>query len=166
MRSGRKSIKLASIKSAFTVLAGLNYEHARGLFTSYWGLSPLNMPRVTKLSLPMVSDRGDRRDRKIKYPSRWDRFSKVYRRQHPFCAFCMERGFFNLGSPDRPNVVDHKYPVTDGGEMFPGPGGVHTLCASCHSGTKASLEIHARRTGQMDRIVIWCDDPTTRPRTL
>jgi hypothetical protein len=61
-------------------------------------------------------------------------------------------------------VVDHKYPVSDGGPMMPGPDGVMPLCESHHSGTKAALEAYARRTGQMDQIVRWCDDPTVRPR--
>jgi len=61
-------------------------------------------------------------------------------------------------------VVDHKFPVADGGEMFPGSAGLWGLCESHHSGWKAALEAYARRTGQLDQIVRWCDDPMSRPR--
>jgi hypothetical protein len=46
--------------------------------------------------------------------------------------------------------------------MFPGEAGVFGLCAPCH-GWKARLEAFARQTDQMHRIVLWCDEPASRP---
>lgn len=124
------------------------------------------MPHIKRLTAPRV--RGARRERPkgLEYTSRWDRFSRLYRRQNPFCKFCLEKGIYNLGSAQSPNVVDHKYPVTWGGEMFPGAGGVMTLCRSHHDGTKAQMEGLARRLGREDELVLWCDDPMARPRVV
>jgi hypothetical protein len=62
-------------------------------------------------------------------------------------------------------VVDHKFPVVDGGSLLPGLSGVWSLCSPCH-GVKASLERYARETDQLDQIVFWCDDPSRRPRVF
>jgi 5-methylcytosine-specific restriction endonuclease McrA len=62
-------------------------------------------------------------------------------------------------------LVDHKIPLTDGGELFPGPGGVWVLCVPCH-GVKGALEQLARSTGQMEQLVRWCDEPKVRPRVF
>jgi hypothetical protein len=123
------------------------------------------MPTVTKIGVPRAPRPKVERNRPegLEYTSRWDRFSRLYRRANPFCRFCKERGLFNLGSRERPNLVDHKYPLMWGGEMFPGADGVQTLCVSCH-GVKSSLESYAAKTGQQDQIVLWCDDPSKRPR--
>ncbi len=61
------------------------------------------------------------------------------------------------------HVVDHKFPVQDGGEIHCDVALVQVLCEACH-GYKQWLEQHARRTDQMDQIVAWCDDPSIRPR--
>jgi hypothetical protein len=59
-------------------------------------------------------------------------------------------------------LVDHKFPVADGGPMLPGDQGVMTLCITCH-GAKTAMETYARDTGQMDQIIRWCDDLAARP---
>lgn len=91
------------------------------------------------------------------YTSRWRRFARTYRADNPFCAICRESGRLTFAA-----LVDHKYPVADGGPMFPGPEGVWSLCVSHHA-WKAQLENYARRTGQVDQIVVWCDEPHARP---
>lgn len=93
------------------------------------------------------------------YSSTWDRFSANYRRINPFCVEC-RRISGRLVYEDV--LVDHKYPVSDGGAMYPGSGGVWTLCRP-HHGWKDALEEYARSTDQMDMIVFWCDNPESRP---
>jgi 5-methylcytosine-specific restriction endonuclease McrA len=90
------------------------------------------------------------------YSARWDRISKAYRRENPFCAWCEQVGRLRVVA-----VVDHKVPVAHGGEMFD-PQNWWGLCLS-HHGLKAEMEGYARQHGQIDRLAIWCDDPTSRP---
>ncbi len=61
------------------------------------------------------------------------------------------------------DVVDHKFPVQDGGDVHCGEEGLWTLCWGCH-GWKARLEEFARSSGQLDMLVAWCDQPETRPQ--
>lgn len=91
------------------------------------------------------------------YDARWDRRSKAFRREQPFCQRCEEVGRTVLGT-----VVDHKMPVADGGAVHCPDAGLWTLCQACH-GWKGELEAVARRTDQMHLIVLWCDDPSARP---
>lgn len=60
------------------------------------------------------------------------------------------------------DVVDHKYPVQDGGEVHCSDEGLWGLCDPCH-GWKQRLEEFARTTGQLNKIVLWCDRPEERP---
>lgn len=115
------------------------------------------MPRIFR-SQPRRSGQRVVRTGNDGYTSKWMRFSQRYRRHHPFCALCEEKGLLVYA-----DLVDHKYPVADGGPMYPEPGGLMGLCSS-HHGLKARWEDLARRTGQMDRIVEWCDNPQLRPR--
>jgi len=94
-----------------------------------------------------------------RYSSRWRRFSEHYRRRFPFCAECFRR---DKRLVYEGVLVDHKYPVADGGPMLPGDDGVMTLCVPCH-GAKTAMETYARDTGQMDQLIQWCDDPAARP---
>jgi hypothetical protein len=59
-------------------------------------------------------------------------------------------------------LADYKYPVSDGGPMFD-PENRWSLCRTPH-GVKREMEEFARRTEQLDRLPIWCDDPAERPR--
>lgn len=121
--------------------------------------SAYGMPRIFRAQ-PRQSGERVQRQGSGKYTYAWTRFSLDYRRRHPFCAECYRLGRLTYVGV----VVDHKFPVADGGEMFPGDEGVWTLCDSHHSGWKAMLEAYARETGQMDKIVMWCDEPETRPK--
>jgi 5-methylcytosine-specific restriction endonuclease McrA len=102
-----------------------------------------------------VSTRSSPRERG--YDALWDRKADSYRRKHPFCARCEQIGRVRFA-----RVVDHKYPVQDGGEVHCNLDGVWGLCFQCH-GWKQNLELYARKTGQMERIVEWCDNPASRP---
>lgn len=93
------------------------------------------------------------------YDAKWDRRSAAFRRRHPFCQRCQERA----GAPlVFCVVVDHKFPVQDGGKVHCDDAGLWSLCAGCH-GWKLEFEAFARRTGQMHMIVEWCDHPEKRP---
>jgi hypothetical protein len=110
----------------------------------------LNLGQNSPTTRPSPTSRG--------YDSRWRRRSEAYRKRFPFCARC-----FEIGLDVFADVVDHKYPVRDGGPMHPPDSGIWPLCMGCH-GWKERLEEYARSTDQMDRIIEWCDDPGARPR--
>lgn len=90
------------------------------------------------------------------YDSRWDRFSLSYRKKEPFCAICREKGRFVFC-----DVVDHKLPLRQGGEVL-NPQNVWGLCTAHHS-WKGRLEAYAEATGQVHLLAQWCDRPETRP---
>jgi 5-methylcytosine-specific restriction endonuclease McrA len=119
------------------------------------------MPTVRRLKGPVNGRvlKAERTSPRLRgYTSEWDRYSTHYRRRHPFCAEC-----FRVGRLTYEDVlVDHKLPVSNGGPMFPGDDGVATLCRACHAG-KTAMEEYARTTGQVDQIVLWCDEPERRP---
>lgn len=91
------------------------------------------------------------------YDAAWDRRSARYRRAHPFCE--------NPVHGDRvvfAEVVDHKHPVQDGGAVHCADAGLWSLCSACHA-WKGEIEAYARREDQVDQIVRWCDEPSSRP---
>lgn len=90
------------------------------------------------------------------YDSKWDRASERYRRKKPFCAWCEQEGRLEYAA-----LVDHKIPIVDGGEMFD-PANWWVLCVK-HHGTKAEMERAARQSGEIEKLPLWCDDPTARP---
>lgn len=92
------------------------------------------------------------------YDKLWDRKAKRYRKEHPFCARCAQFGRLRMG-----DVLDHKFPVQDGGKVHCEEAGVWHLCNPCHA-EKTRWEAYARAMGQMERIVEWCDNPDVRPR--
>ena len=116
------------------------------------------MPAIFRPRAPGIR-RDDRVSPRIRgYDTLWDRKAKAYRRAHPFCARCEQSGRLRFG-----DVLDHKYPVVDGGKIHCDEAGVWVLCTRCH-GWKQNLEAFARRTRQMEQIVEWCDNPASRPR--
>jgi hypothetical protein len=115
------------------------------------------VPQIFRAS-PKRSGERVARPKTAEYGGRWKRFARQYRQTNPFCAVCMESRRLTFAA-----LVDHKMPVADGGPMYPGSAGVWSLCTSHHA-WKSQLENLARRTGQMDRIVEWCDRPDARPK--
>lgn len=97
------------------------------------------------------------------YDGKWRRYSEAFRRKNPFCAFCLQRGRMTLVVLGNTGVVDHKWPVEDGGPMW-ARNNHHSLCHADHNGLKRLLENHARDTGQLDQLILWCDDPAARPK--
>jgi hypothetical protein len=97
------------------------------------------------------------------YDSRWRRYSESFRKRHPFCAFCMQENRMTLVVFGRTGVLDHKIPVTDGGAFWD-ENNHHPLCNGHHGGLKRLLENYARETGQVSKLIQWCDDPASRPR--
>ena len=100
--------------------------------------------------------RGGPRERG--YDARWDRISAAHRRRNPFCAECERKGRLTFV-----DVVDHKIPVADGGPIHD-PANHWSLCRGCHAGVKADLERIAHASGQVHRLIEWCDRPETRPQ--
>lgn len=90
------------------------------------------------------------------YDAKWDRLSLKIRTRAGICQRCD-----HFGRVRSPKVTDHKMPVMDGGERFD-EANLWALCRQCHD-WKASLEAHARSTGQVHMLRIWCDEPDQVP---
>ena len=107
------------------------------------------MPRVFRASSSRPRIVGPKRavPRARGYDAAWDRRFKAFRRRHPFCARCEEADWITFAV-----MVDHKFPVQDGGEVHCLDAGLWSLCAACH-GWKGRLESFARETGQMHFLV-------------
>ena len=94
------------------------------------------------------------------YDSRWDTIAKGHLARHPFCVMCEQAGLSVLA-----DVADHKLAVVDGGPKYT-KWNRWGLCHTHHNGLKRRMEVYARDRGLLDQIVLWCDDPSTRPATL
>lgn len=95
------------------------------------------------------------------YDARWDRRSVLYRRRHPFCENPVHGDRVVFG-----DVVDHKLPVVDGGQVHCPDEGLWHLCKSCHDGFKREAERIAREINRVDLLPLWCDNPEARPERL
>jgi 5-methylcytosine-specific restriction endonuclease McrA len=93
------------------------------------------------------------------YDARWDRISRAFRRQNPFCLFCSQENLDGLTE-----VTDHALPAADFPELRYEPSNFVPLCKHHHDGMKARMEVFARRTGQLERLRNWCFSPKTRPK--
>lgn len=93
------------------------------------------------------------------YDSKWDRLSLKIRKAAGICQRCKP-----MGRVRSPKVTDHKHPVSDGGAMYD-EGNLWALCRPCHD-WKATLEGYARRTGQVDKLRFWCDNPDELPKNF
>lgn len=87
----------------------------------------------------------------------WTKLSKRLRRQIGICERCDR-----LGRVRTCDVIDHKLPIAEGGERLERKN-LWGLCKACHDGWKAELEGYARRTGQIEKLPIWCDEPGELP---
>lgn len=94
------------------------------------------------------------------YDARWDRLSAAFRRQNPFCRFCEQDGLRVVFC----DVVDHIVPVIDRPDLRYEWANLQSLCHGHHSGLKAWLEDQARRTGDLNVLVVWSADPSRRPK--
>jgi 5-methylcytosine-specific restriction protein A len=63
------------------------------------------------------------------YTSRWARYSRRFRKNHPLCADCFKRGIVKVGGH-----VDHVVPVSGPDDpLFWEPTNHQNLCETCHS---------------------------------
>lgn len=58
----------------------------------------------------------------------WKRIRKAKLQASPLCQPCL-----SMGRTRAANTVDHNTPVSDGGDPFPPPEGLTSMCAPCHS---------------------------------
>lgn len=120
--------------------------------------------RLQKLAPPVIKreDYGKGAHRKGTanargYDDRWNRLSIAYRKRHPWCLFCQQQGREELTA-----LVDHILPLVDRPDLRLAWKNLAALCESCH-GLKAKLEAEARKLGNIDVLVLWVKDPSTRP---
>lgn len=117
------------------------------------------MPKVLpgrRAPKPQIIRRARTSFRERGYDSRWDRASERHRRLNPFCVWCEQEGRLEFAK-----LVDHKLPIVDGGAMFD-PANWWGLCIR-HHGVKGAMEGYARGLGLIEKLPLWCDDPSARP---
>lgn len=103
--------------------------------------------------------RGSRHERG--YDSKWTRAAARHAKQFPICAEC-ERHDIIVPM----DVVDHKIPVTIRPDLRLDTKNRWSLCHLCHNGLKRRMEALAIKLGQVDLLILWCDEPETRPPAL
>lgn len=123
---------------------------------------------LRRRKFPMVGGRtikeGSPREVSTKrgYDYIWEKLSKRFRRTHPFCRFCEQKGY-----EARPaTVVDHIIPVADRPDLRLTWSNLQSLDDECHNGIKRRLEAYARENGLLDMLPEWCANPESRPRKL
>lgn len=74
--------------------------------------------------------------------ARWQRLRLAHLSLFPRCEACEASGKYQLAV-----AVDHRKPISDGGDPFPGHDGLASLCTACHSAkTARGVEAGAART--------------------
>jgi 5-methylcytosine-specific restriction enzyme A len=74
--------------------------------------------------------------------ARWQRLRKVHLSMFPLCEECE-----GIGELQAAQAVDHRKPISDGGEPFPSHNGLASLCYRCHSAkTARGVEAGAFKT--------------------
>jgi 5-methylcytosine-specific restriction enzyme A len=81
----------------------------------------------------------------------WERRRRFQLREHPWCAFCEQRGVATVAT-----VADHVEPHKGDWNLFRF-GALQSLCAPCHSSGKQFLELRGYRTDVGDDG--WPTDP-------
>ncbi len=115
-------------------------------------------PAVEPKVSPVERDRLSPRARG--YDAVWDRVAAAHLARHPFCVMCEQQGLTVLA-----DVADHKIAVVDGGPRLE-KWNRWGLCHLHHNGLKRRMEKYARDRGLLDQIVLWCDEPRSRPPML
>lgn len=95
------------------------------------------------------------------YDSEWERRSARYRGGHPVCVECERKGIIVVV-----DVVDHKIPIEYRPDLRLDPKNWWSLCHSCHNGIKRRMEAYAAKAGMIESLIMWCDEPETRPAAL
>lgn len=63
------------------------------------------------------------------YDNNWRKFSKAYRKKHPFCKECLQKGVYNSDNLE----VDHIIPITQRPDLKYSETNLQTLCKSHHA---------------------------------
>jgi 5-methylcytosine-specific restriction protein A len=75
--------------------------------------------------------------------SAWQRLRQAHLAAFPFCEGCP------TGSYTLANTVDHRLPISAGGDPFPAHEGLASYCATCHSAkTARGVEAGAVRSAK------------------
>ena len=82
-----------------------------------------------------ASDQRRRSARARGYDTRWDKASKGYLKQHPYCVCCMANGIVELAT-----LVDHIIPHRGDRTLFWDQSNWQSLCSWCHDHVKAVIE--------------------------
>ena len=104
-------------------------------------------------------NRGNRHERGYDYE--WTKTSEAHLRQSPLCVECDRKGRTVLA-----DVVDHKIPIRWRPDLRLDPKNHWALCTACHNGFKRRLEAYAEAAKKVDELILWCDDPMSRPKAL
>ncbi len=120
---------------------------------------PFTAPRAIKKQLTKTGNyRGTAQSRG--YDAAWNRLSIAYRKKHPFCLFCTQRGRETLT-----DLVDHMIPAIDRPDLIHAWDNLCALCRPCH-GQKAVYERRAREMNCIEILPQWVKDPSSRPSGL
>jgi 5-methylcytosine-specific restriction enzyme A len=72
--------------------------------------------------------------------AKWQRLRRHKLRENPLCQACLQ-----VGRIEPAAVVDHRIPITAGGDAFPHLDLLASLCARCHN-----TKTRAEQTGEKD----------------
>jgi hypothetical protein len=116
-------------------------------------------PRASTPGLPGAVSRPAPADRGL--DERWRRLSIAYRRQNPFCRFCVQEG----NDAVLADVVDHIKPRREYPQLTHVWKNLEGLCR-LHDGLKARMENYARETKQLEQLPFWCEAIENRPKAV
>ena len=78
---------------------------------------------------------------------RWQRLRLLKLRMNPLCESCL-----HLGRIEPAVVVDHRTPISSGGEAYPPLEGLASLCTRCHN-----AKTRCEQLGEGDYMRKGCD---------
>jgi len=78
---------------------------------------------------------------------RWQRFRQHKLRRDPLCESCLQ-----FGKIEPANVVDHRVPISAGGDPFPPLDELASLCERCHN-----TKTRAEQLGETNWFYKGCD---------
>lgn len=93
------------------------------------------------------------------YDGPWQRLSKEFLRENPFCMECERRGKLEMAIH-----CDHMIPIADRPELRLEWDNLQGLCGFCHNSWKRRMEAYARKAHKIDDLADWCKNPKLRPK--
>lgn len=115
-------------------------------------------PRRTAVARPR-EQRESRQSRGYDYE--WSKISANHLRRSPACVECERKGRIIAA-----DVVDHKIPIRFRPDLRLDRKNRWSLCHGCHQGIKKRMEAYAEKLGEAEVLILWCDEPETRPEAL